>query len=240
MQVCVKQYESSKQVTYSLEDYETKAQLLDMYKNEVVVEKLIDAKTSRGGQWVRPHPELPDEAEATLYPCWAGAGKRAEEEKGATSSLIGTNQLDMEDATTKGAAQLLMQRAPTLEAVSCLQEAAVATPRKMLTENAEPMTEEKKPLVEKKPKTPLEVARAKITKQANVATLKLRAVQSLQLDIEGMADDTETALADKALYKAKFRSIFNNLTTANDKLNASLALKDRATADHLDKLFLDP
>jgi hypothetical protein len=84
-------------------------------------------------------------------------------------------------------------------------------------------------------KSPMDVARAEITRMSNGLTAKLRSLQACLVNIQHLPSATVEEKSDVELYLAKHKHIQKNLVLCKTQLDAALALQDRATQPLLDK-----
>ena len=52
-------WESKSSTEFANDNYRTRGQLIEFYKNEEIVDAIISDKEQRGPPWVKPHPEVP-------------------------------------------------------------------------------------------------------------------------------------------------------------------------------------
>lgn len=178
---------------------------------------------------MKPHPECPDVAEATLYLCWSGAGKKREEGQGTTTRTTGSTDHDMSDPNTKAVLDKLLSRptGPTSN-VPAIVDAPPGPP----TTAPKPA----KPVVTPKTKTKMELHQASLTKSANTITSKLRALQAILSDIDHMPIVTDAQKGDLDLYKAKHRLLHTGYIDTQVKVDGLLARKDRASELELEEM----
>ena len=219
VQIMHQQYELKRNIEFDIENYLTRAQLEDKYKSSVIVDNIISDKKARGGVWVKKHPECPELEEATLYLCWSAAGSKKEQETGTKTTLDTVKHLDMEHAETREAVVEMASR--TISTMACARSMPAAEP------TPAPKAKAKSPAE----KSPVDRARAAITRLANQTTAKIRILQALRVDLEQFpVDDAD----DKRLFEVKHRGLFELYTAIDAKLSAAMALKSRATVEFLE------
>jgi hypothetical protein len=93
-------YEKVSSRQFMRENYMTKAQIADHYKDPLVADELVKEKTRKGPPWAVRHPELPDNDDAVLYLVWHSAGQGKTQETGSTKTVQASTALDMADPNT--------------------------------------------------------------------------------------------------------------------------------------------
>jgi hypothetical protein len=237
-------YEDHKTTEFRLDDYKTRAQLIDTYKNETIVDSIIADKRARGGRWVMRHPECPTMDEAVLYLCWAGAGSRKEDTRGSTATLRGAQDMDVSDKDTARALSALfdghkavatfdssLQSESAQHLLESAEAAAVARLQAGRDEEAEAAAhaKEEKRREAAAQKSPADIARAGIVKLSNVVAGKLRALQAAQVEVLHLPKSTPEEVSVYELYKTQQASLCNECTKVKAELDSALALGSRAT-----------
>jgi hypothetical protein len=218
VQVQYTRWELETNTNLSIDNYMTKAQIVKHYNDESVAAAIVAEKIKRGGKWVMKHPETPELESATLYLCWFRASVETQVQKGKRTQVAGEV-----DVAVGAAERSALQNAPlALEPLSigaASSEGGVPKPA--------PKAEPKPPKV----RDPWDVAKGELTKAANAVRCSLRKLQGLMVEVENLP-----AERNKDMYVEKLKSLNAFAHTLENRAEATLALKKKATAEHMQTL----
>jgi hypothetical protein len=223
VQVQYTRWELETNTNLSIDNYMTKAQIAKHYNDESVATAIVAEKVKRGGKWVMKHPETPDLESATLYLCWFRSSVETQVQKGKRTQMTGEV-----DVAVGAAERSAFQTAPlTLEPLTVggasSAEGSAPTPAPVPVPKPEP----KPPKV----RDPWDVAKGELTKAANLVRGSLRKLQGLLVEVENLPVER-----NKNMYIEKLKSLNDAAHALEHKAEATLALKKKATAEHMQTL----
>ena len=250
VEMVVNKFDEEAEKEYSLEDYKTKDQLLDFYKNAALVEAICESKKAKGGKWCIEHPEAPDLESARLYLVWAGSGTEASHTHGKRSDLRGTKDFDVNDEATTEMASAAFRSRLTSAAVKGsltdnelrteIEEAAMAKASAKLASDrqcelavAQAAREQRKMALEGK-KTPEDKKRADLMKLMNVVVGKIRQLNAVDISIKELKKETEEEKSVAELAQKQSHSLARRFDSIKIDLDALIALGKRSTLELLE------
>jgi hypothetical protein len=248
VQVLHEKYEDHKTTQFSIDDYKTRAQLIDTYKSEPIVDAIIADKRARGGHWVMRHPECPTLEDATLFLCWGGAGTRKEDVLGSTTKLRGAHDMDGSDKDTARVLSALLEGNKAVasldsglqcESAASVQESAEAAAVAKLAAGREEevkaaaLAREEKRREAAAQRTPSDIARGGIVKLSNVVAAKMRLLQAAAVEVLHLPKNAPEEASAYELYKAQQSGLHIECTKLKAELDSALALGSRATEKFL-------
>jgi hypothetical protein len=210
-------YEEAKHTTINENMYRTRAQLLDFYKSEAMVDAIIAEKVSRGGHWSKPHPECPHLPDATLYLCWSLESTADETVKGNRQDMQREKDYDLDDNQTAETVRLLMD-APFTHGGSTssdnqadvMARAESVVQKKMQHEKEEAAAAAEENKAKRRAqllasKSPQDVALAALQKLANQASSRSRAAALAAHEIKAItvSDDERALLSARQIFLVK-------------------------------------